>query len=113
MNGWVYAGYKAAYDNMGISFDKTYYESDTYLLGKDIIEEGLQKSVFYKKEDNSIWIDLTDEGLDQKLVLRGNGTSVYITQDLGTTELKYQDFHNDRYLWVVGNEQDYLSLIHI
>lgn len=107
MNGWVYAGFKETYDKMGIAFDKTYYESDTYLLGKDIIEEGLQKGVFYKKDDNSIWINLTDEGLDQKLVLRGNGTSVYITQDLGTTELKYQDFHNDRYLWVVGNEQDY------
>jgi arginyl-tRNA synthetase len=107
MNGWVYAGFRQTYDKMGITFDKTYYESDTYLLGKDIIEEGLQKGVFYKKDDNSIWIDLTDEGLDQKLVLRGNGTSVYITQDLGTTELKYQDFHNDRYLWVVGNEQDY------
>ncbi len=107
MNGWVYAGFQDTYDKIGIAFDKTYYESDTYLLGKDIIEEGLQKGVFYKKEDNSIWIDLTEEGLDQKLVLRGNGTSVYITQDLGTTELKYQDFHNDRYLWVVGNEQDY------
>ena len=107
MNGWVYAGFRETYDRMGINFDKTYYESDTYLLGKDIIEGGLEKSVFYKKEDNSVWIDLTEEGLDHKLVLRGNGTSVYITQDLGTTELKYRDFHNDRYLWVVGNEQDY------
>ncbi len=107
MNGWVYEGFQKTYDSMGISFDKTYYESDTYLLGKDIIEEGLKKGVFYKKEDNSVWIDLTEEGLDQKLVLRGNGTSVYITQDLGTTELKYSDFHNDRYMWVVGNEQDY------
>ncbi|GHB72889.1 arginine--tRNA ligase [Persicitalea jodogahamensis] len=107
MNGWVYAGFQETYNKMGILFDKTYYESDTYLLGKDIIEEGLAKGVFYKKEDNSVWIDLTEEGLDHKLVLRGNGTSVYITQDLGTTELKYQDYHNDRYLWVVGNEQDY------
>ena len=107
MNGWVYAGFQETYQKMGIGFDKTYYESDTYLLGKDIIEEGLAKGVFYKKEDNSVWIDLTEEGLDHKLVLRGNGTSVYITQDLGTTELKYQDFHSDRYLWVVGNEQDY------
>ena len=107
MNGWVYAGFQETYQKMGISFDKTYYESDTYLLGKDIIEEGLAKGIFYKKEDNSVWIDLTEEGLDHKLVLRGNGTSVYITQDLGTTELKFRDFHNDRYLWVVGNEQDY------
>ncbi len=107
MNGWVYAGFQETYDKMGIHFDKTYYESDTYLLGKDIIAEGLHKEVFYKKEDGSVWIDLTEEGLDQKLVLRGNGTSVYITQDLGTTELKYSDYHNDRYLWVVGNEQDY------
>ncbi len=107
MNGWVYAGFQETYNKMGIRFDKIYYESDTYLLGKDIIEEGLQKGVFYKKEDNSVWIDLTVEGLDHKLVLRGNGTSVYITQDLGTTELKYKDYHSDRYLWVVGNEQDY------
>lgn len=107
MNGWVYEGFQQTYDKMGIAFDKTYYESDTYLLGKDIIEEGLKKGVFYKKEDNSVWIDLTEEGLDHKLVLRGNGTSVYITQDLGTTELKYGDYHNDRYMWVVGNEQDY------
>jgi arginyl-tRNA synthetase len=107
MNSWVYAGFQKTYDKMGISFDRTYYESDTYLLGKDIIEEGLKKGVFYKKEDNSVWIDLTEEGLDHKLVLRGNGTSVYITQDLGTTELKYSDYHNNRYMWVVGNEQDY------
>ncbi|WP_247236222.1 arginine--tRNA ligase [Telluribacter sp. SYSU D00476] len=107
MNGWVYEGFNETYNKIGVSFDKTYYESDTYLLGKDIIEEGLQKGVFYQKEDGSVWIDLTEEGLDQKLVLRGDGTSVYITQDLGTTELKYQDFHNDRYIWVVGNEQDY------
>ncbi|GAB3173887.1 arginine--tRNA ligase [Telluribacter humicola] len=107
MNGWVYEGFNETYNKIGVSFDKTYYESDTYLLGKDIIEEGLQKGVFYQKEDGSVWIDLTEEGLDQKLVLRGDGTSVYITQDLGTTELKYQDFHSDRYIWVVGNEQDY------
>lgn len=107
MNSWVYAGFQQTYDKIGISFDKTYYESDTYLLGKDIIDEGLQKGVFYRKQDQSVWIDLTEEGLDHKLVLRGNGTSVYITQDLGTTELKYSDYHNDRYMWVVGNEQDY------
>lgn len=107
MNTWVYAGFNQTYGQIGVSFDKTYYESDTYLLGKDIIEEGLASGVFFKKEDNSVWINLSDEGLDEKLVLRGDGTSVYITQDLGTTELKYSDFHNNRYLWVVGNEQDY------
>ncbi|CAG5004583.1 Arginine--tRNA ligase [Dyadobacter sp. CECT 9275] len=107
MNSWVYAGFDQTYNKIGVSFDKTYYESNTYLSGKDIIEEGLQKNIFFKKPDNSVWIDLTEEGLDEKLVLRGDGTSVYITQDLGTTELKYSDFHNNRYLWVVGNEQDY------
>jgi arginyl-tRNA synthetase len=107
MNSWVYAGFNQTYQQIGVSFDKTYYESDTYLLGKDIIEEGLTKGVFFKKEDNSTWINLSEEGLDEKLVLRGDGTSVYITQDLGTTELKFNDFGNDRYLWVVGNEQDY------
>ncbi|HEV7382476.1 MAG TPA: arginine--tRNA ligase, partial [Dyadobacter sp.] len=107
MNAWVYDGFRQTYDKIGVSFDKTYYESNTYLLGKDIIEEGLKNGVFFKKEDNSVWIDLKEEGLDEKLVLRGDGTSVYITQDLGTTELKDSDFHNDRYLWVVGNEQDY------
>jgi arginyl-tRNA synthetase len=107
MNSWVYEGFDQTYNQIGVSFDKTYYESDTYLLGKDIIDEGLEKGVFFKKDDNSVWIDLAEEGLDEKLVLRGDGTSVYITQDLGTTELKYKDFHNDRYLWVVGNEQDY------
>lgn len=107
MNEWVYAGFNQTYNKIGVSFDKTYYESKTYLLGKDIIEEGLQKNIFFKKDDNSVWIDLTEEGLDEKLVLRGDGTSVYITQDLGTTELKYNDFHSNRYLWVVGNEQDY------
>lgn len=107
MNEWVYAGFDETYRKIDVSFDKTYYESNTYLLGKNVIEEGLQKGVFYRKDDGSIWIDLTEEGLDQKLVLRSDGTSVYITQDLGTTDLKYADFHNDRYIWVVGNEQDY------
>ena len=107
LNNWVYAGFEATYKSIGVSFDKTYYESQTYLLGKEIIEEGLQKGVFYRKDDNSVWIDLTDEGLDQKLVLRSDGTSVYMTQDLGTTELKYSDFNCDRQIWVVGNEQDY------
>lgn len=107
LNGWVYEGFNATYKKIGVDFDKTYYESDTYLLGKDIVEEGLEKGVFYKKDDNSVWIDLTDQGLDHKLVLRGDGTSVYITQDLGTTDLKFEDFHCDKSIWVVGNEQDY------
>lgn len=107
MNGWVYEGFDVTYKQLGVSFDKYYYESDTYLLGKDIIEEGLSKGVFFKKEDNSVWIDLTADGLDEKLVLRGDGTSVYITQDLGTAQLKYDDFNVDRSIYVVGNEQDY------
>lgn len=107
MNSWVYAGFDKTYKQLGVDFDKFYYESDTYLLGKDIIQEGLDKGVFFKKEDNSVWIDLTDEGLDQKLVLRGDGTSVYITQDLGTAQLKYDEFKMDESIYVVGNEQDY------
>lgn len=107
LNDWVYAGFDATYRNIGVSFDKTYYESNTYLLGKEVVEEGLEKGVFYRKSDGSVWINLTEEGLDEKLVLRSDSTSVYITQDLGTTDLKFQDFHNDRSIWVVGNEQDY------
>lgn len=107
MNEWVYDGFEETYNRMGVRFDKIYYESNTYLLGKDIIEEGLSKGVFFKKPDNSIWIDLTEEGLDQKLVLRGDGTSVYITQDLGTAQLKYDDYQMDKSIYVVGNEQDY------
>lgn len=107
MNEWVYAGFEQTYRKIGTHFDKIYYESQTYLLGKEIVDEGLEKGVFYRKDDGSVWIDLTAEGLDQKLVLRADGTSVYITQDLGTTDLKFSDFHNDRSIWVVGNEQDY------
>lgn len=107
MNAWVYEGFNQTYANMGVDFKKYYYESDTYLLGKEIIEEGLAKGVFYKKEDNSVWIDLTADGLDEKLVLRSDGTSVYITQDLGTAQLKYDDFKMDKSVYVVGNEQDY------
>src|SRR5690606_5168044 len=107
MNGWVYAGFEKTYKQLGVDFDKFYYESNTYLLGKDIIQEGLDSGVFFKKEDNSVWIDLTDEGLDQKLVLRGDGTSVYITQDLGTAQLKYDEFGMSESIYVVGNEQDY------
>jgi arginyl-tRNA synthetase len=107
MNEWVYEGFDITYKKIGVDFDKVYYESDTYLLGKDIVEEGLGKGVFYKKDDGSVWIDLTEEGMDHKLVLRGDGTSVYITQDLGTTDLKFKDFASEKSLWVVGNEQDY------
>lgn len=107
MNAWVYAGFEETYKKLGVSFDKYYYESDTYLLGKDIVEEGLQKEVFFKKEDGSVWIDLTADGLDEKLVRRADGTSVYITQDLGTAQLKYDDFKVDQSIYVVGNEQDY------
>lgn len=107
MNGWVLEGFNDTYRTMGVAFDRFYYESDTYLLGKAVVEEGLQEGVFFKKDDGSVWIDLTSEGLDQKLVLRKDGTSVYITQDLGTTDLKFNDYHNDKSIWVVGNEQDY------
>jgi arginyl-tRNA synthetase len=107
MNGWVYDGFAVTYKNLGVDFDKYYYESNTYLLGKDTVEEGLAKGVFFKKEDGSVWIDLTEDGLDQKLVLRADGTSVYITQDLGTAQMKYDDFEMDESIYVVGNEQDY------
>lgn len=107
MNGWVYEGFDVSYKSLGVSFDKFYYESNTYLLGKEIVQEGLAKNVFFQKEDGSVWIDLTADGLDQKLLLRGDGTSVYITQDIGTAELKYADFGAERSIYVVGNEQDY------
>ena len=107
MNSWVYAGFDETYKQLGVSFDKYYYESDTYLLGKDVIDEGLAKGVFFRKEDGSVWIDLTSEGLDEKLVLRSDGTSVYMTQDIGTAQLKYNDFGMDKSIYVVGNEQDY------
>lgn len=107
MNAWVYAGFDITYKSLGVDFDKFYYESDTYLLGKTIVDEGLKNNVFFKKEDGSVWIDLTEDGLDQKLVLRADGTSVYITQDIGTADLKYADFKMDQSIYVVGNEQDY------
>ena len=107
MNGWVYKGFEATYNQLGVNFDKYYYESNTYLLGKDIVNEGLEKNVFFKKEDGSIWIDLTSDGLDEKLVMRADGTSVYITQDIGTAQLKYEEFGCDKSIYVVGNEQDY------
>ncbi len=107
MNTWVYAGFEETYKQIGVKFDKFYYESGTYLLGKDVVEEGLAKGIFFKKENGSVWIDLKDEGLDEKLVLRGDGTSVYITQDLGTADLKYNEFPFTQSIYVVGNEQDY------
>ena len=107
MNNWVYEGFDITYNRMGVSFDKTYHESDTYLLGKAIVEEGLEKGLFYKKEDGSVWVDLRNEGLDEKLLLRADGTSVYMTQDLGTADLKYTDYAYDKSVYVVGNEQDY------
>lgn len=107
MNGWVYQGFDQTYRTMGVDFDQVYHESQTYLLGKDVVEEGLAKGVFFRKPDGSVWIDLTDEGMDEKLVLRADGTSVYITQDLGTADLKYQEFRMEKSVYVVGNEQDY------
>jgi arginyl-tRNA synthetase len=107
MNGWVYAGFDVTYKRLGVAFDKIYYESDTYLLGKAMVQEGLASGAFYQKEDNSVWVDLTADGLDEKIVQRADGTSVYITQDIGTADLKYQDFKMDKFIYVVGNEQDY------
>ena len=107
MNEWVYAGFDETYRALGVSFDKIYYESDTYLEGKDKVEEGLEKGFFYKREDGSVWADLTKEGLDEKLLLRSDGTSVYMTQDIGTAKLRFQDFPIDQMIYVVGNEQNY------
>jgi len=108
MNSWVYAGFEATYKNIGVDFDCNYYESNTYLLGKDVVEEGLAKGIFYKKEDNSVWIDLTPDGLDEKLVLRSDGTSVYMTQDIGTAIQRVKDFPDvGGMVYTVGNEQDY------
>ena len=107
MNNWVYAGFDETYKAMGVGFDKIYYESNTYLVGKKKVEEGLAKGLFIRKEDNSVWADLTDEGLDQKLLLRKDGTSVYMTQDFGTAEMRFNDFPIDKMIYVVGNEQNY------
>jgi arginyl-tRNA synthetase len=107
MNGWVYAGFDTTYERMGVEFDKLYYESDTYLLGKDIVEDGLANGVFFKKEDGSVWVDLTDAGHDQKIILRSDGTSVYITQDLGTARMRYEDFGAERVIYTVADEQNY------
>ena len=107
MNEWVYAGFDETYKRMGVSFDKIYYESDTYLEGKEKVMEGLEKGLFYRREDGSVWADLTAEGLDEKLLLRSDGTSVYMTQDIGTAKLRFQDFPIDKMIYVVGNEQNY------
>ena len=107
MNGWVYDGFDVTYKALGVDFDKVYYESQTYLLGKSLVEEGLAKEVFYRREDNSVWIDLTGDGLDEKLLLRGDGTSVYMTQDLGTAFRRFEDNKLDDMIYVVGNEQNY------
>ncbi|MHB1922546.1 MAG: arginine--tRNA ligase [Chitinophagaceae bacterium] len=107
MNQWVYAGFDLTYHRLGIHFDRLYYESKTYLLGKNIVLEGLNKGIFFTRKDGSVWVDLTDEGLDEKLLLRGDGTSVYITQDLGTAQLKYDDYKMDQSIYVIADEQNY------
>lgn len=107
MNSWVYAGFDVTYNSIGADFDKTYYESNTYLLGKDIVKQGMDKKVFYQKDDSSIWIDLTAEGLDEKIVQRSDGTSVYITQDIGLALQKYEQYKIDQSIYVIGNEQNY------
>ena len=107
MNSWVYAGFEETYKALGVGFDKIYYESQTYLKGKAKVEEGLAKGLFERHEDNSVWADLTNEGLDQKLLLRSDGTSVYMTQDIGTAEMRFQDYPIDKMIYVVGNEQNY------
>ena len=107
MNTWVYAGFDETYKRLGVSFDKIYYESETYIEGKGKVEEGLSKGIFFRKEDNSVWADLTNEGLDHKLLLRSDGTSVYMTQDIGTADLRYKDYPIDNMIYVVGNEQNY------
>lgn len=107
MNSWVYAGFDTTYKELGVDFDKIYYESETYLIGKDVVLSGLDKGIFFRKEDGSVWADLTDNGLDQKLLLRADGTSVYMTQDIGTAKLRFDDYPIDRMVYVVGNEQNY------
>lgn len=107
MNEWVYAGFNETYKALGVSFDKIYYESDTYLVGKQLVNEGLEKGLFFRKDDGSVWADLTKDGLDEKLLIRSDGTSVYMTQDIGTAKLRYQDFPINKMIYVVGNEQDY------
>ena len=107
MNGWVYEGFDKTYNDLGISFDRTYYESQTYLFGKALVQKGLEAGIFETQEDGSVWCDLTADGLDRKLLLRGDGTSVYMTQDLGTAEQRFAEYSLDEHIYVVGNEQNY------
>ena len=107
MNGWVYEGFDVTYKELGVDFDKIYYESDTYLSGRDEVLRGVKEQIFYQKEDTSVWADLTGEGLDHKLLLRSDGTSVYMTQDIGTARMRFEDFPIDKMIYVVGNEQNY------
>ena len=107
MNDWVYKGFDETYKKLGVNFDKIYYESETYLVGRDEVIKGLKKDLFYKKEDGSVWVDLNNEGLDQKILLRADGTSVYMTRDIGTAKLRFEDFPIDKMIYVVGNEQNY------
>lgn len=107
MNNWVYAGFNETYKMMGVDFDKIYYESQTYLEGKGKVMEGLEKGIFYRREDGSVWADLTKDGLDEKLLLRADGTSVYMTQDIGTAKLRFDDYPINKMIYVVGNEQNY------
>ena len=107
MNSWVYDGFEETYNRIGINFDKNYYESDTYILGKEVVKIGLEKGVFYKKDDGSVWIDLSSEGLDEKIILRSDGTAVYMTQDIGTAIKRQEDFNFSNMIYTVGNEQDY------
>ena len=107
MNSWVYNGFEKTYDRLGVDFDKNYYESETYLLGKDVVQNGLNSGVFYKKDDGSVWIDLTEDGLDEKIILRSDGTAVYMTQDIGTAIQRHEDFDFSNMIYTVANEQDY------
>jgi arginyl-tRNA synthetase len=107
MNNWVYEGFDETYKRLGVDFDKIYYESDTYLVGKETVLGGLEKGIFYRREDESVWADLTNDGLDEKLLLRSDGTSVYMTQDIGTAQLRFRDYPIDKMVYVVGNEQNY------
>ena len=111
MNNWVYEGFDKTYKRLGIDFDKIYYESETYLLGKVLVEQGLQKGILFRKEDGSVWADLTEEGLDEKLLIRSDGTSVYMTQDIGTAKLRYDEYHPEKLIYVVGNEQNYHFIV--
>ena len=111
MNNWVYDGFAVTYNRLGVHFDKNYYESETYLLGKEVVKVGLDKGIFYQKEDGSVWINLTTDGLDEKLILRSDGTAVYMTQDIGTAIERHDDFGFSNMVYTVGNEQDYRKVL--